>query len=68
MQTVSIGDSLHKMSNSVYGKNKKNIINLSSAESAHGMVNINCVVLHHFNVLQKGHWQTVLTQSRRRRT
>ena len=25
MQTVSIGDSLHEMSNPVYGENKKNI-------------------------------------------
>ena len=41
MQIVSIGDNLHKMSNSVSGKNKKNIINLSSAEFAQKKVKVN---------------------------
>ena len=41
MQTVSIGDSLHEMSNPVFGGNKKDITNLSSAELAVGVVKIN---------------------------
>ena len=32
MQIVAIGNNLHEMSNPVYGKNKKHITNLSSAE------------------------------------
>ena len=40
MQTVSNGDSLHEMPNPVSGKNKKNIINLSSAELAHKVVKV----------------------------
>ena len=38
MLIVSSGDNLHKMSNPVSGKNKNNIINLSSAEFAHGVI------------------------------
>ena len=34
MQIVSNGDNLHEMSNPVFWENKKNIINLSSAELA----------------------------------
>ena len=42
MQIVSIGDSLHEMSDPVFWeKNKKNIINFSSAEFAHRVVKIN---------------------------
>ena len=36
MQTVSSGDSLHEMSNPVFGE----IINLSSAESSYSMVSV----------------------------
>ena len=32
MQIVSTGDKLHEMSNPVFRKNEKNIINVSSAE------------------------------------
>ena len=38
MQIVSLGDNLHEMSNPVLGKNKKNIIDLSSAETAQRVV------------------------------
>ena len=39
MQIVSIGDSLLEMSKPIFsGKNKKNIVNLLSAEFAHGML------------------------------
>ena len=39
MQIVSIGDNLHEMSVSVFwGKNKKNVISLSSAELAKRVV------------------------------
>ena len=40
MQIVSNGDNLHEMSNPVSGKNKKNIINLSSAEYAQRVVKV----------------------------
>ena len=40
------GDSLQEMSNPVYGKNKKNIINLSSAESAHCMTSVNKALMY----------------------
>ena len=40
MQTVSSGDSLHEISNPIYGENKENIIGLLSAESAHSMVSV----------------------------
>ena len=40
MQIVSSGDNLHEMSNPVTGKNKKNIINLSSAENAQRVVKV----------------------------
>ena len=33
MQTLSIGDNLHEMSNPIFWEKKKKIINLSSAES-----------------------------------
>ena len=39
MQIVSLGDNLYDVSGPIfYKKNKKNIINLSSAESTHCMV------------------------------
>ena len=34
MQIVSLGNNLHDMSSLYYGKNKKNTVNLSSAELA----------------------------------
>ena len=41
MQTVSLGDSLYLMSNPIFWQNeKKNLIKLSSAEPAHGMVSV----------------------------
>ena len=40
MQTVSNGDSLHEMSKPVYGKNKENIVRLSSAESVCSVVSV----------------------------
>ena len=40
MQIVSLGDNLHEMSNPFSGKIKKNLINLSSAESAHSMLSV----------------------------
>ena len=40
MQIVSLGDNLHEMSNAFSGKIKKNLINLSSAESAHSMLSV----------------------------
>ena len=42
MQIVSSGNILHEMSYPVSGKNYKNIINLSSAELAQGVVKVNC--------------------------
>ena len=41
MRTVSVGDSLHEMSNPVSGKNKLFIIYLSSAEMVQRVVNFN---------------------------
>ena len=41
MQIVSLGDNLHEMSNPVFWENKKNIINLPSAESAQRVVKVN---------------------------
>ena len=41
MQIVSIGDNLHEISNPVFWENKKNIINLSSAELAQKVVKVN---------------------------
>ena len=41
MQIASNGDSLHEISNSVYGKNKKNIADLPSAELALRRVKVN---------------------------
>ena len=35
MQIVSFGDNLHEVSDPIFWKNKKNITNLSSAESSH---------------------------------
>ena len=40
MQIVSNGDNLHEMSNSVFRENKKNIINLLSAELAQSTVKV----------------------------
>ena len=41
MQNVSTGDSLHEMSNPViWEKNEKDIVNLSSAELARGVVKV----------------------------
>ena len=40
MQIVSNGDNLHEMSNPDSVKNKKHIINLSSAESAQRVVKV----------------------------
>ena len=40
MQTVSNGDSLHEISNSVFWENKKNIISLSSAELVQRVVEV----------------------------
>ena len=39
MQIV-LGDNLHEMSNPVFWENKKNIINLSSAENAQRVVKV----------------------------
>ena len=39
MQVVSLGDNLHEMSKPFSGKNKKNIISLSSAKFAERVVN-----------------------------
>ena len=45
MQIVSNGNNLHEMSNPVFlGKNKKNIINLPSAEFAHRVINVKVTV------------------------
>ena len=41
MQIVSSGDNLHDMSKPISGKNKKNIVNLSSAELAQKVVKVN---------------------------
>ena len=41
MQIASYGDNLHNMSTLFYGKNKKYIFNLLSAEFAHRVVNVN---------------------------
>ena len=41
MQIVSWGDNLHEMSNLFSGKNKKNIINVSSAEFAYSTASVN---------------------------
>ena len=40
MQIVSIGDNLHEVSNPVFWENKKNTINLSSAELAYSAVKV----------------------------
>ena len=45
MQIVSNGDNLHELSNPVYGKNKKNIINLLAAELAQKVVKVNLLKL-----------------------
>ena len=44
MQAVSIGDNLHEMSSIFSGKNKENIMNLSSAEFAQLVVNVKPVM------------------------
>ena len=41
MQIVSLGDHLHEMSTPILWENKKNLINLLSAESIHNVVNNN---------------------------
>ena len=40
MQIVSEEDNLHEMSNPIFWENKKNLIYLSSAESAHHMISV----------------------------
>ena len=40
MQIISNGDELHEMSNPVFWKNKRNAIDLSSAEFAQRMVKV----------------------------
>ena len=40
MQIVSKGDNLHEESDFISRENKKSIINLSPAESAHSMVGV----------------------------
>ena len=40
MQIVSSGDNLHEMSDPVFWENKKNIINLPSAENAQRVVKV----------------------------
>ena len=50
MQTVSQVDNLHEMSKSVFCENKKNNINLSSAESAQRVVMVKPGVVYLFQV------------------
>ena len=45
------GDNLHEMSDPVYAKNKKNIINLSSAENAQRVVKVKCLHPSSFTML-----------------
>ena len=40
MQIVSLGDNLHEVSDLFFSENLKNIISLSSVESAHSMVSV----------------------------
>ena len=44
MQIVSLGDNLHETSKTFSVKNKKNIINLLSADFAHRMVMIKVLI------------------------
>ena len=44
MQIVSLGDNLHEISNPVFWENKKNNLNLSSAENAQRVVKVNITV------------------------
>ena len=55
MQIVSLGENLHEMSNPVLWKNKKSIINLSSAENAQKVVKVNIYlfVIYVYFILQK---------------
>ena len=41
MQIVPFGDNLHEISNPVFWENKKNTVNLSSAEIAKRVVKVN---------------------------
>ena len=41
MQIVSYGDNLHEVSDPIFKEDIKNVINLSSAESAHSVVSVN---------------------------
>ena len=41
MQIVSLGDNLHEMVNPIFWENDSNIISLSSAELAQGVVMVN---------------------------
>ena len=45
MQIVSLGDNLHEVSDPIFLENKKNVTNLSSAESAHSMVSFNTFLI-----------------------
>ena len=41
MQIVALRDNLHEVSDPIFWINKKNITNLSSADSAHSLVSVN---------------------------
>ena len=45
MQIVSLGDNLHEMTKPILWENKKNIINLSSAESTQRVVKIKITIM-----------------------
>ena len=44
MHIVSLVDNLHEMSKLIYSKNKKNVIDLSSAEFSHIMLMVKHII------------------------
>ena len=55
MQIISIGDNLHEMSNPILREqNKKNVINLSSAELAQQVLKVNYTAIYTYS-MEKSH-------------